>query len=61
VRYSYRQLQDTFYKYMVENEFNLQRRLPREETENDQNIKFNYNNSNIYQNCHKEIEDELEL
>lgn len=29
---SYRQLQDTFYKYMVENGFNLQRGLPKEET-----------------------------
>lgn len=28
---SYRQLQDAFYKYMVENEFNLQRGLPKEE------------------------------
>jgi len=29
--------------------------------ENDENIKFDYNNSNTYQNSHKEIEDELEL
>ncbi len=29
---SYRQLQDAFYKYMTENEFNLQRGLPKEET-----------------------------
>ena len=29
---SYRQLQDAFYKYMVENGFNLQRGLPKEET-----------------------------
>ena len=29
---SYRQLQDAFYKYMVENRFNLQRGLPKEET-----------------------------
>ena len=29
---SYRQLQDTFYKYMVENGFDLQRGLPKEET-----------------------------
>ena len=29
---SYRQLQDTFYKYMVANGFNLQRGLPKEET-----------------------------
>lgn len=28
--------------------------------ENDENIKFDYNNSNTYQNSHKEI-DELEL
>lgn len=32
VKDSYRQLQDTFYKYMVENGFNLQRGLPKEET-----------------------------
>lgn len=31
-RDSYRQLQDAFYKYMVENGFNLQRGLPKEET-----------------------------
>ena len=29
---SYRQLQDAFYKYMVENGFNLQRGFPKEET-----------------------------
>ena len=29
---SYRQLQDAFYKYMVENRFNLQRGMPKEET-----------------------------
>ena len=29
---SYRQLQDAFYRYMVENGFNLQRGLPKEET-----------------------------
>ena len=29
---SYRQLQDAFYKYMIENGFNLQRGLPKEET-----------------------------
>ena len=29
---SYRQLQDAFYKYMVENEFDLQRGLPKEKT-----------------------------
>ena len=29
---SYRQLQDAFYKYMMENGFNLQRGLPKEET-----------------------------
>lgn len=29
---SYRQLQDTFYKYMVKNGFDLQRGLPKEET-----------------------------
>lgn len=29
--------------------------------ENDENIKFDYNNSNTYQNSHKEIQDELEL
>ena len=29
--------------------------------ENDESIKFNYKNSNTYQNSHKEIEDELEL
>ena len=29
--------------------------------ENDENIKFNYNNSNMYQNSHEKIEDELEL
>ena len=28
--------------------------------ENDDNIKFDYNNSNTYQNSHEEIEDELE-
>ena len=32
VKDSYRQLQDAFYKYMVENGFNLQRGLPKEET-----------------------------
>jgi len=31
-RDSYRHLQDAFYKYMVENGFNLQRGLPKEET-----------------------------
>ncbi len=31
-RDSYRKLQDAFYKYMVENGFNLQRGLPKEET-----------------------------
>lgn len=30
-------------------------------TENDENIKFCYNNSNTYQNSHEKIEDELEL
>lgn len=30
-------------------------------SENDENIKFCYNNSNMYQNSHEEIEDELEL
>ena len=29
--------------------------------ENDENIKFDYNNSNTYQNSHKKIEDEIEL
>lgn len=29
--------------------------------EDDEKIKFKYNNSNIYQNSHEEIEDELEL
>ena len=29
---SYRQLQDAFYKYMVKNGFDLQRGLPKEET-----------------------------
>ena len=29
--------------------------------ENDNKIKFDYNNSNTYQNSHKEIEDEIEL
>ena len=29
--------------------------------ENDEKIKFDYRNSNSYQNSHKEIEDELEL
>ncbi len=29
--------------------------------ENDNKIKFDYNNSNIYQNSHKEIDEELEL
>ena len=29
--------------------------------ENDEKIKFDYNNSNTYQNSRKEIEDELEL
>lgn len=29
--------------------------------ENDEKIKFNYNNSNTYQNSHKEKEDELEM
>ena len=29
---SYRQLQDAFYKYMIENGFDLQRGLPKEET-----------------------------
>lgn len=28
--------------------------------ENDEKIKFDYNNSNTYQNSHEEIEDELE-
>ena len=32
VKDSYRQVQDAFYKYMVENGFNLQRGLPKEET-----------------------------
>ena len=32
VKDSYRQLQDAFYKYMVENGFELQRGLPKEET-----------------------------
>ena len=32
---SYRQLQDAFYKYMVENGFDLQRGLPKEETNRD--------------------------
>jgi len=32
VKYSYRQLQDAFYKYMVENGFDLQRGLPKEDT-----------------------------
>ncbi len=32
VKDSYRQLQDAFYKYMVENGFDLQRGLPKEET-----------------------------
>ena len=31
---SYRQLQDAFYNYMVENGFSLQRGLPKEETQN---------------------------
>ncbi len=29
--------------------------------ENDEKLKFDYSNSNTYQNSHKEIEDELEL
>ena len=29
--------------------------------ENDEKIKFDYRNSNSYQNSHKELEDELEL
>lgn len=29
--------------------------------ENDEKIKFDYNHSDIYQNSHKEIDDELEL
>lgn len=29
--------------------------------DNDENIKFDYNNSNTYQNSHEEIEDELEM
>ena len=29
--------------------------------ENDENIKFNYNNLNTYQNSHQKKEDELEL
>ena len=29
--------------------------------ENDEKIKFDYNNSDAYQNSHKEIEDELEV
>lgn len=29
--------------------------------ENDENIKFDYKNSNTYQNSHEEIEDELEI
>jgi hypothetical protein len=29
--------------------------------ENDEKIKFDYSNSNTYQNSHEEIEDELEL
>lgn len=29
--------------------------------ENDENIKFDYINSNTYQNSHEEIEDEIEL
>lgn len=29
--------------------------------ENDENVKFDYNNPITYQNSHKEIEDELEL
>lgn len=29
--------------------------------DNDEKIKFDYNNLNTYQNSHKEIEDELEL
>lgn len=29
--------------------------------ENDEKIKFDYKNSNTYQNSHEEIEDELEL
>ncbi len=29
--------------------------------ENDEKIKFDYNNSNAYQNSHEEMEDELEL
>lgn len=29
--------------------------------ENDEKTKFDYNNSNTYQNSHEEIEDELEM
>lgn len=29
--------------------------------ENDNKIKFDYNNSNTYQNSHKEVDEELEL
>ncbi|MBO5004047.1 MAG: hypothetical protein J6D03_02100 [Clostridia bacterium] len=29
--------------------------------ENDEKIKFDYKNSNTYQNSHEEIEDELEI
>ena len=29
--------------------------------QDDENIKFNYNNSNIYQSSHQKKEDELEL
>lgn len=29
--------------------------------DNDEKIKFDYNNSSTYQNFHKDIEDELEL
>lgn len=29
--------------------------------ENDEKIKFDYNNSNTYQSSHEEIEDELEM
>ena len=29
--------------------------------ENDEKIRFDYNNPNTYQNSHEEIEDELEL
>ncbi len=29
--------------------------------ENDEDIKFDYNNSNTYQNSYEEIEDELEM